>query len=61
MIVGVIFSAVVGYFSIALFKWLLKTDRTYIFVIYTAMMGLFVIGVSVYEMISASTVCFNFS
>ncbi len=61
VIVGVIFSAVVGYFSIALFKWLLKTDRTYIFVIYTAVIGLFVIGVSVYEMISASTVCFNFS
>ncbi len=61
VIVGVIFSAVVGYFSIALFKWLLKTDRTYIFVIYTAVMGLFVIGVSVYEMITASTVCFTFT
>lgn len=61
VIVGVIFSAVVGYFSIALFKWLLKTDRTYIFVIYTALVGLAVVGVSVYEMITASTVCFNFS
>lgn len=61
VIVGVIFSAVVGYFSIALFKWLLKTDRTYIFVIYTAIMGLFVIGVSIYEMITASTVCFTFA
>ncbi len=61
VIVGVIFSAVVGYFSIALFKWLLKTDRTYIFVIYTAIIGLVIIGVSVYEMITASTVCFSFS
>ncbi len=61
VIVGVVFSAVVGYFSIALFKWLLKTDRTYIFVIYTAVMGLFVIGVSVYELITASTVCFTFT
>ncbi|MBQ7810595.1 MAG: undecaprenyl-diphosphate phosphatase [Clostridia bacterium] len=61
VIVGVIFSAVVGYFSIALFKWLLKTDRTYIFVIYTAIMGLVVIGVSIYEMITASTVCFTFA
>lgn len=61
VIVGVIFSAVVGYFSIALFKWLLKTDRTYIFVIYTAIVGLVVIGVSVYEMITASTVCFTFA
>ena len=61
VIVGVIFSAVVGYFSIALFKWLLKTDRTYIFVIYTALMGLAVVGVSIYEMITASTVCFTFA
>ena len=61
VIVGVIFSAVVGYLSIALFKWLLKTDRTYIFVIYTAIMGLVVIGVSIYEMITASTVCFTFA
>ena len=61
VIVGVIFSAIVGYFSIALFKWLLKTDRTYIFVIYTAIMGLVVIGVSIYEMITASTVCFTFT
>ena len=61
VLVGVICSAVVGYLSIALFKWLLKTDRTYIFVIYTAVMGLLVIGVSIYEMITASTVCFTFT
>ncbi len=61
VIVGMIVAAVVGYFSIALFKWLLKTDRTYIFVIYTALAGVAVIGVSIYEMITASTVCFNFA
>ena len=61
VIVGMIVAAVVGYFSIALFKWLLKTDRTYIFVIYTAVAGIAVIGVSIYEMITASTVCFNFA
>ena len=61
VIVGMIVAAVVGYFSIALFKWLLKTDRTYIFVIYTALAGLAVIGVSIYEMITASTVCFSFA
>jgi len=60
VIVGMIFSAVVGYFSIALFKWLLKTDRTYIFVIYTALAGLAVIGVSIYELVTSTTVCFNF-
>ncbi|MBQ2687060.1 MAG: undecaprenyl-diphosphate phosphatase [Clostridia bacterium] len=61
VIVGMVVAAVVGYFSIALFKWLLKTDRTYIFVIYTAIVGLAVIGISIYEMISASTVCFTFT
>ncbi len=61
VIVGMIFSAVVGYFSIALFKWLLKTDRTYIFVIYTALAGLAVVGVSIYEMVTKSTVCFTFA
>lgn len=61
VLVGMIVAALVGYFSIALFKWLLKTDRTYIFVIYTAIAGLAVIGVSIYEMITASTVCFTFT
>lgn len=60
VIVGMVVAAIVGYFSIALFKWMLKTDRTFIFVIYTALAGLAVIGVSVYEMITSTTVCFNF-
>lgn len=60
VIVGMVVAAIVGYFSIALFKWMLKTDRTFIFVIYTALAGLTVIGVSVYEMITSTTVCFNF-
>ena len=59
VLVGMAVSAVVGYFSIALFKWLLKTDRTYIFVIYTAVAGLAVLGVSIYELISQNTVCLN--
>ena len=60
VLVGMVVAAVVGYFSIALFKWMLKTDRTFIFVIYTALAGLAVIGVSVYEMVTSSTVCINF-
>lgn len=60
VLVGMVVSAIVGYFSIALFKWLLKTDRTYIFVIYTAIAGVAVIAVSIYEMVTASTVAFNF-
>ena len=56
IILGMIAAAVVGYLSIALFKWLLKTDKTYVFVIYTALAGLAVLGVSIYEMISGNIV-----
>lgn len=55
---GVVAAAVVGYFAIKLFKWLLKTDKMIIFVIYTAVMGLAVVGISVYEMITNSVVSF---
>lgn len=49
VIVGMVVSAVVGYFSISLFKWLLKTDKTYVFVIYTAVIGLLAVIVSIIE------------
>ncbi|MBE6737684.1 MAG: undecaprenyl-diphosphate phosphatase [Ruminococcaceae bacterium] len=58
VIVGMIVAAVVGYFSIALFKWLLKTDKTYVFVIYTALAGLAVLIVSIYEKTSGNIVTF---
>lgn len=51
IIAGVIASAVVGYLSIILFKWLLKTDKMYIFIIYTAIAGLAVVGVSIAEFV----------
>lgn len=50
IIVGMLVSAVVGYLAIALFKWLLKTDKMIIFIIYTAVIGLAVIVVSIIEM-----------
>ncbi|MBQ7503863.1 MAG: undecaprenyl-diphosphate phosphatase [Ruminococcus sp.] len=53
---GVVAAAVVGYFAIKLFKWLLKTDRMIIFVIYTAVVGLMVVGVSVYELLTGTAV-----
>ncbi len=56
MICGVVTAAVVGYFAIVLFKWLLKTDKMIVFIIYTAVVGLIVVGVSVYEMVSGSMV-----
>lgn len=55
---GVVAAAVVGYFAIKLFKWLLKTDRMIIFVIYTAVVGLMVVGVSVYELLTNTVVKF---
>lgn len=53
---GVVAAAVVGYLAIVLFKWLLKTDKMYIFVIYTAIVGLAVIGISIYEMATGNFV-----
>lgn len=50
IIVGMIAAAVVGYLSIVLFKWLLKTNKMYVFIIYTAVVGVAVIVVSIIEM-----------
>lgn len=56
VVCGVIAAAVVGYFSIVLFKWLLKTDKMIVFVIYTAVVGLIITAISVYELTSGSIV-----
>lgn len=58
VILGMVASAVVGYLSIALFKWLLKTDKTYVFVIYTALAGLAVITISIIELATGTLVSF---
>ncbi len=50
VIVGMIVSAVVGFFAIKLFKWLLKTDRMYVFIIYTGVVGLAVFIISLIEL-----------
>ena len=50
VIIGMLVAAFVGYFSIVLFKWLLKTDKMYIFIAYTAVVGLAVIVISIIEM-----------
>ena len=50
VLAGMAVAAVVGYLSIVLFQWLLKTDKMIIFVIYTALVGIAVIVVSVIEM-----------
>ncbi len=50
LIVGVAVSAVVGYLAIWIFKWFLKTDMMMIFVVYTAVVGIALLVISVIEM-----------
>lgn len=54
VILGMIVAAVVGFFAIKLFKWLLKTDRMYIFILYTAIIGLIVTIISIAELTTGS-------
>lgn len=49
VIVGMVVSAIVGVLSIKLFKWLLKTDKMIIFVIYTFAVGLASVIIGVIE------------
>ncbi len=58
VLLGMVTAAVVGYLSIALFKWLLKTDKTYIFVIYTALAGIAVTVVSIIELVTGDVITF---
>ncbi|MBK6087401.1 undecaprenyl-diphosphate phosphatase [Ruminococcus difficilis] len=50
ILIGMVVSAVVGYLAIALFKWLLKTDKMIIFIVYTAVIGIAVIVISIIEL-----------
>lgn len=50
IIAGVIASAVVGYLAIVIFKWFLKSNKMSIFVIYTAIVGIAFIVISIIEM-----------
>ena len=49
IVVGMIVSAVVGFLSIKLFKWLLKTDKMIIFVVYTFVVGLAAVIIGIIE------------
>lgn len=50
VVVGIIVSAVVGFFAILLFRWMLKKDRMYIFVVYTAVVGLIIAIIGITEL-----------
>ncbi len=49
LIVGVVVSAIVGYLAIVLFKWFLKSDKMMIFVVYTAIVGIALLVISIIE------------
>lgn len=50
IITGMVVSAVVGYLAIVIFKWFLKTDKMFIFVIYTAIVGVVFLVISCIEL-----------
>lgn len=58
VVCGVAAAAIVGYLAIWLFKWLLKTDKMIVFVIYTLLVGITVTIISVYELTTGSVVSF---
>ena len=47
LIIGMAVSAVVGYLAIVIFKWFLKSDKMEIFVVYTAIVGVAFIVISI--------------
>jgi len=54
VIVGMICAAVVGFFAIKIFKWLLTTNRMYIFILYTAAVGMIILLISIIELSSGT-------
>lgn len=56
IIVGMVVSAIVGYFAIVIFKWFLKSDKMEIFVIYTAIVGIVFLVISIIELNTGANV-----
>ena len=54
VIIGMLVAAFVGYFSIVLFKWLLKTDKMILFIVYTALAGAALTVVSAVEIMQGA-------
>ena len=50
MLIGFVVSAVVGICAIRMVNWLVKSEKFKIFAVYTLLLGLFVIGYSIYKM-----------
>lgn len=56
VIFGMVTAAVVGFFAIKLFKWLLSTDRMYIFILYTAGVGVIMLLIGIIELCTGSNI-----
>lgn len=56
VIVGMVVSAIVGYFAIVIFKWFLKSDKMEIFVVYTAIVGIVFLIISIIELNTGANV-----
>ncbi len=54
IIIGFFVSAIVGYLSMKLVQWIVKSDKFKIFTIYTAILGVIVVIIGVYEAIFVS-------
>lgn len=50
MLIGFVVSAVVGICAIRMVSWLVKSEKFKVFAVYTLLLGLFVIGYSIYKM-----------
>lgn len=59
VLVGFVVAAVVGLASIKMVSWLLKSDKFKVFAIYTLVLGIAVIGVSVYELATGNQIVIN--
>lgn len=56
VILGMVTASVVGFLAIKLFKWLLSTDRMYIFVLYTAVVGVLMLLLGVIELCTGTNI-----
>ena len=56
VLVGIAVSAVVGYLAIWLFIWFLKSDKMIIFIVYTAVVGVALLVISIMEIFNGTNV-----
>ncbi len=54
VVIGMVCAGLVGFFAILLFRWLLSTNRMYIFILYTAGIGLTILLISIIELASGA-------